>query len=442
MEILELYIQTLLDALSIFLISIKFSDKKIRLNKNNILWIFIFHIIIFIGRLDFLLDYTKTYVNINFVNYDILPVKSLVGIILLVLFLLVLNSSFFKLDNKETIFSVVIIFITFIVVRVSILSLLNIFSLNTLSLYSYLYRILTLILCFIIYLVLPLNDLKYHLKERDLFTKSLFIYSFLILILLISYSNFNVDILLKNPLVVIVIFLSIIVLNLWIIYVTRGKAKQEKRIEVSEQYLPIINELVMDIKSKQHEFNNKLLGILSIIETSNDLETLKYEVREYTNVGRMERDVIEVLNIEDKVLGGFLYYKIKTANFKGISLKPIVNGSLHNYKLENYEIIEIAGILIDNAIESSKAGEEIKVIIESKDNKIEIQVINPFKYISNEDFINMFELGYSTKSKHVNTRGYGLYNVKRVVDRYKGKLITKNSTIDGKNYITIGIVIN
>ena len=54
----------------------------------------------------------------------------------------------------------------------------------------------------------------------------------------------------------------------------------------------------------------------------------------------------------------------------------------------------------------------------------------------------MFDLGYSTKSKYANTRGYGLYNLKRIVDRHKGKLITKNSTIEGKNYITIGIVIN
>lgn len=441
MEIIELYTQTLLDTLSIFLIAIKYSDNKIKLNKNNILWISIFHLIIFINRLDFLQNNIKTYVNIIFSGYDILPVKSLGGITLLVLFLLILNSSLLKLDNKETSFSVIVIFIVFIVVRVPILALLSMLNVTELPLYSYIFRLLTLLFSYIIYLALPLNDLKYHLKERDLFTKSLFIYSFLILIFLIAYSNFNIDILLKNSLAVTVVFLSVIIINLWVIYVTREKAKQEKRIEISEQYLPIINELVIDIKSKQHEFSNNLLGILSIIETSNDLESLKYEVREYTNADKIESNVIDVLNIEDKVLAGFLYYKIKIADFKGIVLNPIVKSSLHNSKLENYEIIEIAGTLIDNAIESSRTGEEIKIIIESKDNKMEIQVINPFKYISNEDFINMFELGYSTKSKHLNTRGYGLYNVKRIVDRYKGKLITKNSNIDGKNYITIGIII-
>ena len=49
----------------------------------------------------------------------------------------------------------------------------------------------------------------------------------------------------------------------------------------------------------------------------------------------------------------------------------------------------------------------------------------------------MFELGYSTKSKK--SRGYGLYNVKNIVQNNKGNILFSNSTINNNNYITIGV---
>ena len=145
------------------------------------------------------------------------------------------------------------------------------------------------------------------------------------------------------------------------------------------------------------------------------------------------------MSIDNKVIAGFIYSKFKLAKLKKITLNVAINAKLNNIPIEEYEIIEVLGILIDNAIEASFYKEVIYLEINKNDDNLEILVRNAYEYISNTQFSKMFELGYSTKSK--NSRGYGLYNVKNIVQGNKGNILFYNSTINNLNYLTIGISI-
>ena len=62
---------------------------------------------------------------------------------------------------------------------------------------------------------------------------------------------------------------------------------------------------------------------------------------------------------------------------------------------------------------------ELEVILEEDNRYYIINVKNRTEGLKGEDLSNIFKMGYSTKGEG---RGYGLYNVKNIVDKYRGKI--------------------
>ena len=120
-------------------------------------------------------------------------------------------------------------------------------------------------------------------------------------------------------------------------------------------------------------------------------------------------------------------------------MKTEIHTNFQRINVEEYEIVEVLGILLDNAIEACQPHDEIHVLINRVEEKIEIKVSNPHIFISNATFMEMFDKGYTTKNVHSKARGFGLYNVKQITLQNGGKLITKNTEIAGHNYVTIGV---
>ena len=62
---------------------------------------------------------------------------------------------------------------------------------------------------------------------------------------------------------------------------------------------------------------------------------------------------------------------------------------------------------------------ELEVFIDEDNKYYSINVKNRTEGVKLSDLSNIFKMGYSTKGEG---RGYGLYNVKNIVDKYKGKI--------------------
>ena len=77
--------------------------------------------------------------------------------------------------------------------------------------------------------------------------------------------------------------------------------------------------------------------------------------------------------------------------------------------------------LLNNAIEATSMikKKELEVILEEDNRYYIINVKNRTEGLKGEDLSNIFKMGYSTKGEG---RGYGLYNVKNIVDKYRGKI--------------------
>ena len=95
----------------------------------------------------------------------------------------------------------------------------------------------------------------------------------------------------------------------------------------------------------------------------------------------------------------------------------VTNNSLEN-SLNDYEISDILNNLLDNAFEAIKNSSNDKVVIlnictEGSNNIVEVK--NSGITIKPENISNIFDIGFSTKEGK--NRGYGLYNIKKIVEK-------------------------
>lgn len=101
--------------------------------------------------------------------------------------------------------------------------------------------------------------------------------------------------------------------------------------------------------------------------------------------------------------------------------------------------MELIAILLDNAVEAASPGDVLYARAAEQADGLRFSVLNPHRALSNLEFIQMFRRGWSTKGEA--GHGYGLYNVRQIVERHAGKIITGNDQLNGISYISIGVLV-
>ena len=83
-----------------------------------------------------------------------------------------------------------------------------------------------------------------------------------------------------------------------------------------------------------------------------------------------------------------------------------------------FELVEVYGIIIDNAIESGS--DEIEIFLKTEGHMYVFEVRNKCEFISTKEIRQFFTMGYSTKQGK--SRGTGLYKVKKMIESKKGTI--------------------
>ena len=147
-----------------------------------------------------------------------------------------------------------------------------------------------------------------------------------------------------------------------------------------------------------------------------------------------------MLRISDKILAGFLYSKIISAKGNARTILDVRQTEIVS-KVSEHDVIEMIGILIDNAYEAC-TGENQKVIIslDSIEDRIVFEVKNEVFDVEMSDIQKFFVKGWSTKEKN-GSRGLGLYRAKQLADKTKSEITASLETIEGKKYISFHVMI-
>lgn len=239
---------------------------------------------------------------------------------------------------------------------------------------------------------------------------------------------------------VFAIVLAIVVLIWqWDKKVMQTKIEQMK---IESVYNDAFQSMIKEIRRKQHDFYNHINTICSLHATTKSYEELVERIESYgTKINDDKIDIIFDENSSPAIIG-FLYTKLFEAKEKGIDVDTKISVRHAECNISEYKIIEILGILIDNAIEALENYDfdvpSIKIILVETNEGVVIQVDNKSPYIENRKIQNFFVQGFSTKGEN---RGLGLYNVKELVRKSGSMLIVENIDDGQDNWFSIKIQI-
>lgn len=209
---------------------------------------------------------------------------------------------------------------------------------------------------------------------------------------------------------------------------------KKKELEITNVYDQYTEELLQTVIKKQHDFDNYLQALLAQFEIATTLDELVYDQKKFIFEINHDNHFNKLLAGGKSLIVGFLYSKFVNAENKGCQINYIVktNEMLCNVPL--YNLVEIIGILFDNAVEAVARGDDRRIcvrIIETE-KEIEITISNPSLYVTQEELQNWLRTGTSTKGEN---RGFGLANVMVIVEKYDADFFLYNEEVDQRNFL-------
>lgn len=224
---------------------------------------------------------------------------------------------------------------------------------------------------------------------------------------------------------------------------TRMDAEKKKaQLEMNKLYYDAYDQLILLVRERQHDMKNHINAILSLIYTTEKYEELIEKQKEYCGyvIEQNEKTKL-VLSSGNPLIAGFVYSKIREAESCHIIFDYRI-GLRKETAIPEYELVDIAGILLDNAIEALHGTDEenferkIYFSIEETEESIDLLCANTSPRYEEDLTDHFFESGYSSKGQN---RGIGLAKLKRLVQNRNGTITVYNEDRQNANYLTFEI---
>lgn len=189
------------------------------------------------------------------------------------------------------------------------------------------------------------------------------------------------------------------------------------------------------LRAQTHEYANKLFLLSGLLQLDRHQEALEFIQKE--SVIHQQQNQVLFNQIHDTNVQAVLLGKISKASEKKILLEIDAESYVDPFPvhIEAADIAIIIGNLLDNAFDAVEHQIEKKVAfsITGVGSEIIIEVTDNGKGISSEALTSLFTLGYSSKG---DKRGYGLFNVKRIVESLGGT-VEVNNMREGRTIFTV-----
>lgn len=223
----------------------------------------------------------------------------------------------------------------------------------------------------------------------------------------------------KNLPFFVLYLLASLVLYFQIIWAVEGFARREIEYKSMNSHLKEIEELLNTLKSQRHQHSRHIQTIQAMLYTE-EYEELK----EYVNgIAGEYRATGEILRLGNMALNAVVNIKRELMARNNIDFKANVRAKIQDLGISSWELGTITGNILDNAIEAVLEKPDDRVICIETDYKngfFIIRISNNGPCINENDIGKIFQPGYSTKER--DTRGYGLYVVKKILDKCGGRI--------------------
>lgn len=268
----------------------------------------------------------------------------------------------------------------------------------------------------------------------------IFFCGLIVIMVLIHYYFFS------GTITVAVLFLLIlVVLMLFCLYrleqANNEIARKNYELEVQRVYGGAYEELLSEVRRRQHDYKNQLGAIHSMHLVANSLEELVDMQKEYMDGLQSDSKYDSILTrCNNAILAGYLYHRCISCEQVGVEVDYDIQIGQAKCCFAVHEIIEMLGILIDNACENFAEEQErdkcIKLEFKEEEEHIMFSVANPAKHMTFAEISNMFTRGYSSKGEN---RGIGLSRVQELVNQRGAELKVANVSYDEMNWLKFDI---
>lgn len=253
--------------------------------------------------------------------------------------------------------------------------------------------------------------------------------------------DYDKEVILNNLPIVGIIFSMLVISQLLIYLYIIKKMKENEKLKVSNEYTSVIDEIVQEIKQRQHDFVNYKNTIKGLVEVVAEKDIKKVINNYMKDEDIYDNKINELIYIENVVIRSIIYRHMCKAKECNINFQYEIENNVLDNILSYNNISNVLNNLLNNAFDEVMKDEcinkniKIKIFIKNKTSHLIVtnQVVNP----SNIDLNEMFTRGYSTKESTC-IRGYGLYNVQQIINSHKGYIKMKIEC----ELITINIYFN
>ena len=291
----------------------------------------------------------------------------------------------------------------------------------------------------IVWIVIPhigLHKFSVFMQQKVVLLRMLLVIALLFiayLLLIMKVTNY----LAPEQYIVIIISLCLLAGVTYMWQKNQYKVREQKvELQMHQMYGEGFQNLVTEIRKRQHDFQNHLNTIYSLHYTCSTFEELVEQQKEYGDAIQQDNKYNKLLSVGNPVIIGFLYGKFIQADKRGITIVYNIKVADLESKMPIHKLVEIIGNLFDNAMDAVEENDVEKIIyldfVETPE-KIEFKIKNESCHIPQEQLIKMFERGESSKGAQ---RGLGLANVKQICGEYKCDLQVHNQKDDAGKFYT------
>ncbi len=240
----------------------------------------------------------------------------------------------------------------------------------------------------------------------------------------------------------ILFFVCVSLIGLLVFSVGKYKLKSkeiETELKMHMLYANSFDNLIDNIRARQHEFDNHINTIYSQHFIYDNYKDLVEAQKNYCQIVASENKFNKLLVSGNRVIISFLYGKFSEIDNLGIEVSYYIDINEMQVNVPIYKLVEILGNLIGNAVDAlmtTKIYNRLYVLMIEEEGHFNIEVRNESEFINYSEIALFFTKGYSKKGED---RGLGLYHVKSICDEYKLNMLCQNIEIDGINWISFMI---
>ena len=156
---------------------------------------------------------------------------------------------------------------------------------------------------------IPFHKILRAITSRSILPKFIIFEGFLLMDIIIVFATIDIHNFIESLISFIIAAVIILCVN-YVLFLTEYQYKKyENELKAYKEYLPIVDELIMQIRSKQHNFDNQLQTFENMPLIHKDYDSLASAIKTYTNTVYAENRLDPIIKCNMKLVAGFLISK-------------------------------------------------------------------------------------------------------------------------------------